>query len=248
MAKRINVKSPQGSVWSFVRNDDTKEIAEKVQAMSAAKQRLAMAKEYYDTGKGQTNEAQSIAGEAAIILYQGRANGSITGDELNAILRDVFGAKPKADGTPGKTPMGEGEALRKRIVRAVAASEYLANGEAPFFEGLPEDATDEDGNSIASTLHAIDTGGCSIFTAYETFAAIKRNNTESANAAFDAKKIAAIAETLANPSAINKMEGNGPLLSAYAALSEILELVGAELSQRAANGDTSTDDVEQVAA
>lgn len=195
--------------------------AEKHAIMGDVRQKLAEAADAYKQGLDVNGEAQAIADNAAGRLYKGRTAGVISADELSAILGDVFGYKLKTDGKPGKTPDGQGEAIRKRIVRAVQAFEHV-NGRdgGAFFADLPKDASDEDGQTIQDVLDRISEGETSLFTAYDRFAAIKKASQEARiPMAFDPKKIAAITESLSNvTTAAQHLIDNPALADAYAAM------------------------------
>ena len=195
-------------------------IADKMAIMGAVRQRLAEAADLYKAGDDKRDEATAIADKAAVNLYQARSKGSISGEEVSAILGDVFGYKPKTDGTPGKTPAGNGEAIRKRVVRAVAADNYVSGNDVDkFFDGLPAD-------EIGAVLNAVSAGDMSIWTAYEKFAEIKREHAVKNEMAFDAKKIAAITDRLSASDAVAIMQGNPALIAAYAGLMEVLTAIG----------------------
>jgi len=203
-------------------------IVEKQQAMQGARQKLAQACDLYSEGEAKQSEANIIANEAGVMLYQGMAEGNIVYAEVSAALGDAFGYKEKKDGTPSKTPKGQGEAIRKRVARLNAAREYVTDGTPhKFFEGLPTDDIAIIINNVG--LLPADT---SIFTAYERLAEIKKEHTETLHIAFDPKKIEAIADALASDGACDKLEASSDLMAAYAQLNGVLGVVGAELQQR----------------
>lgn len=210
------------SLMASVRSDDTQRIADKIRVVGTVKQRLAEAADLFKAGDDKRDEATAIADKAGVTLYQARTTNVINAEEISAMLGDVFGFKPKSDGTPGKTPMGQGEAIRKRVVRAVQADEYANGGEeTAFFKGLNED-------EVRSILLAVQAGEMSIYTAYDKFAELKRDNTTRTNAAFDPKKIAAIYDTLAEgggQAAAEIFRKSPALVAVYAALVEALEIV-----------------------
>lgn len=200
----------------------SKRVQDKMAIMGSIKQRLAEARDYFEEGKGKTAEGQAVADKAAIHLYQAQTLGYVTKDEVSSALGDYFGFKPKTDGKPGKTPMGEGEAIRKRIVRAVAATEYVTNGDGgKFFSGLPE-------AEVASVVASLDNGDISIWTAYEQFADIKKALAVRTLLAFNVAQIKAINETLALPSSGAIIRGNLELVAVYGTLVSLLTIIGEE--------------------
>lgn len=196
-------------------------IAEKMTKLATAKQNLAEACDLFSEGKAKNSEASEVANRGALPLYEGRIAGLFTNAEISAALGDIFGYKPKQNGTPGKTPAGEGEALRKRIVRAVAASEYVtgANDGGKFFAGLPA-------NEIEQVLVEVQNNKCSLFTAYERFADIKKEHTAKTDQAFSVKHIESLCESLAKPEAVSIIKANSELIAAYATLADIITAIG----------------------
>ncbi len=210
------------SLMAAVRNDDSQRVADKLVIVGTVKQRLAEAADLFKAGDDKRDEATAIADKAGVTLYQARTTGVINAEEISAMLGDVFGFKPKSDGSPGKTPMGQGEAIRKRVVRAVQADEYANDGtETAFFKGLNED-------DVKSILVAVQKGEMSIYTAYDKFAELKRETAVRTNAAFDPKKIGAIYDTLAEDggkAAAEIFRRSPALVAVYAALVEALNIV-----------------------
>ena len=221
----VEVSAAKPSLWEqYAANAKLSvgaEVGAKMEAIATAKQRLAHAADLYGEGKSKNTEASDVANLGAVPLYQGRSTGLLTNAEVSAVLGDVFGYKPKADGTPGKTPKGEGEALRKRINRAVAAYEYAIGTDdgGKFFAGLP---TDE----VFAVCNEVNNGDCSLFTAYERFADIKKEHTAKTEQAFSVKHIESLCESLGKPEAVAIITGNSELIAAYAALSAMVAAIG----------------------
>lgn len=221
----VDVIAAKPSLWEqYAANEKLSvgaEIGAKMEAIATAKQRLAHAADLYGEGKSKNTEASDVANSGAIPLYQGRANGLLTNAEVSAVLGDIFGYKPKADGTPGKTPQGEGEALRKRINRAVAAFEYATgtNDGGKFFAGLPDD-------EIYQVCSEVDHGTCSLFTAYERFADIKREHTAKTEQAFSVNHIESLCESLAKPHAVAIIADCPELTRVYALLNSLCTAIG----------------------
>lgn len=199
--------------------DRSKVIADKLRILGTVRQGFAEAKDLFDAADGSTVSATEIADRNAVSLYQAKTAGYIQGEEISAVLGDIFGYKPKKDGKPGKTPAGQGEAIRKRIVRAISADDYVQNGDGgQFFEGLPED-------EIEGVLNAVHSGSLSLWTAYERFAEIKRDHVVKTEAAFDPKRIAALVEALSQDGSSAIVNGNPALLAVYDALTTVLNII-----------------------
>lgn len=201
----------------------TQNAKDKVATISAVKQRLAEARDAFAAGEDRTKEGNAIADKAGIRLYQVRAAGLVSAEEVNAILRDVFGAKKKPDGGESKTPDGQGEAIRKRIVRMVQASEFV-NGETPtgFFATMPTEAAAE----IEAVIASVDSDDLSMWSAYDSFADIKRKHTDKVAMAFDPAKIAQINEALGKPDAVERLAASVALFDEYKTLSKLLRVLG----------------------
>jgi hypothetical protein len=209
-------------------------IAEKVQTLSEVRQRLAEAADRYAEGSSAEGEASKIADVAATRLFKARIEGLIDNNEVSSALGDVFGYKQKQDGTPSKTPAGNGEALRKRIVRAVQGWDY-ANGRTDlggrFFQNLPVEEVADVVNSIGSE------NGITLLTSYNKFAEVKKDHMVKTNAAFDPKRISAWVETLGETDdegrlvAARLLAENVTLQDAYLELIKIVRTVSIEAAE-----------------
>ena len=221
VAATAKVEPAKGNMFADYSRTVAKDIAAKADLLSLSKQRLAHAADLFADGKAKNGEAAEVANNGALPLYQGRIAGLFSNAEVSAALGDIFGYKPKSNGEPGKTPAGEGEALRKRIVRAVAAFEYSTGQDdgGKFFAGLPAD-------EIEQVCRELDGGYISLFTAYERFADIRKDHTARTEAAFNPKHIEGLCDSLAKPEAVSIIKGNPDLLSAYAALAVMIEAIG----------------------
>jgi hypothetical protein len=226
-AKVVAMRPNKGSRNNFFEKRDVEisdAIANKVQQLSEARQRLAEAADLYREGDSKSAEAKEAADKASILLYQARVVGTVSADELSALLGDQFGLKAKQNGEPSKTPLGQGEAIRKRIVRAVQAHEHVNGGDGGrFFQGLPED-------DVSDVLAEMESGDLGFWAAYERFAEIKRDNATKVNPAFDAKRIAAIAEALQSEGAAKHFLNNKALSDAYVALLKMINIIGEEIT------------------
>lgn len=218
------------SIFETASEEISKATARKVTLFQSIRQNLAHAKDLYDEGSDKAGEAEGIAAKAATELYQVRTTGAASNEEISALLVDIFGAKPKSDGTPGKTPAGPGETLRKRLVKAAQAFEYCRDPEGSnikAFAGLnPTEDTDDDGNSLQSVCDALDAGTTTLWTAYPVFSAIVRAHKTKTDRAFDPKHIASLVESLSEEGAADIVRNSSALVTAYAALTQVLAVIG----------------------
>jgi hypothetical protein len=208
-------------------------LALKTQLMSEARQRLAEAADLFTQGGETSTEATMVASRAAGLIYQGRVAGAISPDEVSAMLGDIWGYKMKGDssqkvaaGHPkaSKTPHGQGEAIRKRIVRATQAFEF-ANGEdgGRFFEGLSPD-------EVQPLVNELSDGKKTVWQVYDRLADIKREKSERVDAAFNPKAIDKIVAKLSEPASVERLAANDELLKAYAELKDVLAVIDEALA------------------
>lgn len=212
------------------------------QATQKARQMLAQAADLYGEGGSKAKEADKIAGDAAVILYRARVGGALSAEQLSSLCVDTFGAKKKgggdapvkpADPDASKTPFGQGEAIRKRVVRAVQAFEFINGGEpSRFFDGLPKDA-------IKTVLDRVETSDLSLYRAYDLMGDIKRNAVTRVHPAFDPKRVAQMVEALTEEGAAAQFVANPALTDAYLALRDILVEVGREAGELAAKKEAA---------
>lgn len=204
-------------------------LANKAQLQSEAAQRLAEAADLYAAGDEKAAEAQVASGKAGLSLYRLRTAGNISAAEVTELLGNAFGWRekngsdrfdPTATGGKerGKTPFGMGEALRKRIVRAVQAREYVSGGDGGrFFEELPQEA-------VSDVLKQMEAGEIGFWKAYQDMGEIKKKNTNRPDAHRDPKRVAAFAEKLKEDGFAEALAGNLALQDAYLALSGMIAL------------------------
>lgn len=221
------------SLMATVSEQGLSEAAQKSAIISNAKQRLAEAFDDLRDGEYRVKSAKELADEAGLILYQGLVtevtrNGKVmplvSMAEVSAALGDITGFVPKKDGSPGKTPAGEGGHIRKRIVRAAQAYAYAMGGDGgSFFNGLPVE-------EIADVVHWLDSGELSLWAAYDRFATIKKDHLEKKEAAFNPAAISKIADKLGEDVTASAQAwlANPELVAAYAALRDIMAIVDAE--------------------
>lgn len=201
----------------IVVKDMAKVAEEKLTLLGSVRQRLAQAADAFSDINSEANEATEIAADAAFRLYQAQVNGLLSKDEVSAVLGDAFGYKPKADGTPGKTPAGKGEDIRKRVARLYAASRYVNAGEADaFHKDMPSDG-------VAQIVGSMEQGGVTIWTAYDSLGKLKaEGRPDAVPPAFNPKTLAAMVEKLTSTGAVAAIGENAALQTAHMALRDAL--------------------------
>lgn len=200
----------------IVVRDTAKEAAEKLALLGSVRQRLAEAADAFREIGEEAQGATEIAADAAFRLYQAQRDGLLSKEEVSAVLGDAFGYKPKQDGTPGKTPAGKGEDIRKRVVRLHAATRYANAGEADaFHKGM-------DTGAVASIVASMESGNLSIWSAYDSLGKLKAEGRETVAPAFNPKAVAAMAEKLAANGAVDAIGENAALQAAHMALRDVL--------------------------
>jgi hypothetical protein len=203
--------------------------------LSETKQRLAEAADCYAEGGAKAEEGKAIADKASVRLFTARADGILSADELSSMLGDAFGWKAKkgnkdrpvkgGDPDASKTPFGQGEAIRKRVVRAVQAHEYVTDADASkFFDGLPKE-------KVQDVLTRVRNNDLSIWSAYDMMGDIKRENVTRPDPAHDPKAVAKFVNALAEPSFAQRFLANPDLQDAYLALHDMIVQVDAEAAR-----------------
>lgn len=222
-------------------SDISAKAAAKVSLLSGAAQLLAEANDLYQAGDDKAQEAQTVAGKAAVSLYKARASGLANATEVSEVLGNQFGFKVnKSTGKPGKTPDGKGEEIRKRVVRLVDAKEYVLGGEpTAFFDGLDKDV-------IAEMVEAVETGGSSIYTIYDEMREYRKEQQDDTrvDAPFNPKTVMAWATKMAEGGSAPLAQaiiGNPALAAAWAAVRETLTIAD-ELAAELAEGTDGEDD------
>lgn len=210
------------------------EIADKAKAsmttMQNVGQLLAQVADLENEGKGITREAKELAAKAALSLYRGRTSGLFSNEQITAVLGDKFGYKEKGEGADkskpvmaghpnaSKTPFGEGEAIRKRVVRATDAFRFVvSSGEdaTSFFEGLDVEA-------VKTVLDDIEAGR-SIYSAYDDLTNVRKNGNPTVAAPFNVQTIMKQTARLTEGDVADKLRENPDLILAYVALKEQIE-------------------------
>lgn len=217
-------------------------VADKLQLLGSIRQRLAEAVDLDNQGGAKAKEAENIADSQSIRLYQARLQtGGLDANEVSGMLGDVFGYKPKQDGTPGKTPAGLGESIRKRVVRLVGAAEFVTGGEGgAFFNGLDPTAEvlvaeNSPPISIVGILDRVEArakdpegkAGMSLYTAFDKLADIRKASLAPRPAPWlDPKHVASLVGKLREPGAIAVLMDTPGLETAYSALWAVLTVNG----------------------
>lgn len=210
--------------------DVTERAAASQTTMQEVGQLLAQVADMEADGRHNAREIRDLASQGAKRLYQGRAQGLFSNEQITAVLGDKFGYKEKGEGADktrpvpaghkdaSKTPFGEGEAIRKRVVRAVDAHRFvMSDGEdaTSFFEGMNVE-------TIKGVLADID-GGLSIYSAYDDFTAIRKAGNPTLDAAFRPETIEKQAKRLTESDMAEGLRNNPLLIIAYKGLMEQIE-------------------------
>lgn len=209
------------NIWQAESMANAAKLEAKLDCLNKAKQLLAEAKDNFEDGASKNKEATDVADRAALNLYRARCYGA-SSDEVSGKLVDVFGAKPKKDGTPGKTPDGQGEHIRKRVVRAFAAFEYVTTGktdDGSFYDGLPIE-------QIEPIVAGIGNETTSIWTAYDLLAKVRSENATKVDPVFNPAKVAKFVEKLASDGSAEIIRNSPMLIAAYSALVDVLNEIG----------------------
>jgi len=230
-------KSVRGSVLETRRHLLSESGAAKHAILTETKQRLSQAADLFSEGGDKAREGKVIADTCAVELYKARNNGVLAADELSSILGDTFGWKAKkgdkeqpvkgGDPDASKTPFGQGEAIRKRVVRAVQAHEFVTGADtSKFFDGLPT-------QPVADILQRVENGTYSLWTAYDMLGEVKRDTSTRINPAFDPKGVAKFVEALRETGAAQAFLSNPALQDAYLALHDMIIEVDREATELA---------------
>jgi hypothetical protein len=167
-----------------------------------------------------------------------RADGSLSAELLTETLGNVFGFQKRGKGgsqirvpagnkDASATPFGEGDVIRKRIVRMVAAHDYVVNGNrSAFFDNLPVD-------EVQPVVETLANGG-SIWSAYQALTDLKAAKRTRLEAAFNAKTISGINEKLSEAAAIDLLADgkNNELRVAYNNLLTTLWALMTDVNER----------------
>lgn len=193
------------------------------------RQQLAEIADLQAQGAENAQEVAEKKANLATEMFFDIRDGVFQLNQVSGMLGDVFGYRKKGDAkvrvNPGDkeasaTPFGEGEAIRKRVVRAVQARDFVENDVAT---ALFADAKPDEVSAILDRIGA-EEDGLSIWSAYDAFGKLKQRNNERPAAAFDPKKVAALTDALSEnvEHSAQLFADNAALCDAYAELREVV--------------------------
>lgn len=174
-------------------------------------------------------QVTEASNKVAFLIFKGMINNLISKDEASEMLGRGFGWKVKDNGEQSKTPHGQGEAIRKRVVRAVGAAAFASGQEAPaFFEPLDRD-------EVRPFVQEVLEGKRSVFTLYHDLADMKSaaSGTRPATA-FNPKAVMAIRSSLAANigESVTLIHDTPGLYVAYEQLAVILSVISSEYAAK----------------
>lgn len=183
-----------------------------------------------DKSASADHEAKLIeaSNKASFLLFRGRTTGIFSADEVSEMLGQTFGWKTKQNGEDSKTPFGQGESIRKRVVRAVDAFSFVNSNAEPkaFFEPLER-------AKVKQMLSEVETGNRSIYTLYNDLSAYKAEASGTRpKRAFDPKGIVSLTAMLSENvnASVESWHDTPGLFDAYAGLLRIINTVAEEYS------------------
>jgi hypothetical protein len=211
------------SIFDMQRATVSEAAVAKTQAVGRIRQRLAEAADIVRESGEQSKEAEEISTASAAELYGLMRDGLFTREELTALLGDVFGYRQTPKGETSKTPNPAGDAIRKRVLRLWKAHEIVNNGAEPdnFFKVIPEE-------DIEEILDQVNSNSLSIWQAYNNLQDVK-NEIAADNRvppAFNPDAVAKLVKALSEKGTPQKLADNPALVTAYAALIDILTVQG----------------------
>jgi hypothetical protein len=165
----------------------------------------------------------------------------MTADELTSIIGGTFGFKmkgagngdrmvPEGDANASKTPFGAGERLRKRVVRAVQAHQFVNGGDSSkFFDGLETEA-------VSDILGKLEGKDASIFTVYDNLTALRSESREKpVSSAFDPKNIAKLIGAYSEAGAVEMLLRSRELALALAEFRDVITVCSQQAAKLAAS-------------
>lgn len=183
-------------------------------AYETAKARVTEAREAESAAVPSRKAVEETCNAAIAALFAGMESGALSKDEASAILGDTFGYNPKADGTPGKTPAGTGNSIRKRAVLLSEAAAIVKGDISP--DKLPKWSEGKSVEYIAPYLNEMKAGSMTPTSAYEKLA--KREVAKSPDLPFNEKRLLDILAALHNDADVLKIAENPALVAAYDAI------------------------------
>jgi hypothetical protein len=226
------------------RAERNKTVVNKVRLITEINEALESVVKLAETGMANEAEAIEKSGSAALKLYQGWTSGALDAPQVTEILGRKFGAKKKGESktrvnwASGKdastTPYGMGETIRKRVVRAVRAAEFVrSNGTegVAFFDTLSVE-------DVSPIVEAADKGELPLFTLYDKLAELKTAANEGTRPvmAFDPARVVKMTDKLRENISVTlqTIGGNETLFNTYADLNDLLNLIFDELGVKKA--------------
>ena len=232
---------------AFKRNLEGREqrqqfLQNKQQLISEINSSLADVVKLAEQGGKSEQEAMEKSQTAALKLYQGWTSGALDAGQVTELLGRKFGAKEKGNSkhrvpwasgdNASSTPFGMGEAIRKRVVRAVRAHEFVqSNGTegVAFFDTLDVDA-------VRDELNKVNSGQLSVHTLYDNLAKLKTeaNSGNRAPLAFDAARVTKLTNALSEDMSktLLAIATSESLFNAYADLRDMINVCFNELQTR----------------
>ena len=190
-------------------------LTQKRQAVEVAKDALETAINAEGDAAIAADVVSQWQGRAIDVIAKGMIAGLLTKDEASSLYGDAYGYKAKADGTPGKTPDGAGNTLRKRSV--LLAEAYAITEGTIKEDSLPRWAQ---GKSISHEIAPIVTqwleGNESPWSAYK--ALTEREKPEPVELPYDEKKLLKILEAISSEESLARIMNNPALIAAYDAI------------------------------
>lgn len=213
----------------------TEAFRNKATTLQTVRQKLAEVADMASESEELSGKALEQSSEAAALLYQAWRNSVVDKNEVSALLGDLFGWRKKGDSKTkvrtgdkdqSATPFGPGETIRKRIVRAYNAAEYVATGDCDsmaFFEPIEQ-------KDVAAALNEFHDGKASIDKLFKTLSDLKAEATGTRpKAAFDPNRIAALAKQMGENvnNTADAILTDAGLRAAYRSLLQIIQTVSA---------------------
>lgn len=211
------IETEQAETFEDVASDETTLISDIAKGKAQIRANIEADCRAIATIKADAKEANDIAdgmsNKPILTALKAIRGGILADSEVNTILCDAFGSKEGK----GKTPLGEGLSIRKRV-RALDTARRIAAGEK--LDKLPTWADWNSAESLADMLESVFSGEASPSYVYAQITA--RPKEDKLILALDSKQIALLAEQLINPATVTAIKASDALKVAYAALVEKL--------------------------
>lgn len=232
----VRGKAGKQGAAAMIKGDTKAMLSRRAELLGEVSQRVAELQDAEKELGEQSDEVKSLTARITNSLYQGRIENVLSAELVSAELGRYFGFAPKQDGTPGKTPDGTGAVIRRRLVRGVAAHNFVHNGDGgAFFEGVDPKWTvsDDDPRTVADLVEAVEKGEITLWTAHDLFQKIKSNNAERPELAYDAKRINNLTQKLLQSveASAQLFASDANLVLAYSDLVEAWQMVDARAGE-----------------